>query len=238
MLDGASRLVAAIRDPAPDSAQLLSVWLGTERPATAKVQLLSDRVLVELGREWLAGSERAAIERRYLVDERTGKVYCEDRSSQFPASLGPSPRRIAVGLAEVEPGPDPQRIRVLQYEVRPGVPRHSWERLKQAANRNFGAVAEGFQRSVGSYPALAEPFAFVSPFRVERNGSLVALDLNGRALSIASSDRRGVADAFHAMLGPDEELSWVAGRLDDSEGVLSLSPFAFGTPQTPYRRLR
>jgi hypothetical protein len=238
ILDGASRLVDAIREPTPQSAELLHAWLGGQAPSAGRVQLLSDRVLIELGREWLAGAERAAFERRYLVDERTGKVYREDRPRQDNASLGPCPRRITVGLAEVEPGPEPQRIRILQYEVRPGVPPHSWERLKQAANRNFGSVAEAFRRSVNSFPALAEPFVLVSPYRVERKAGLAVFDLNGCVLSIAPSDRRGVVDAFHEMLGDQEELSWVAGRLNDWRGALYLSPFAFGTVQTPYRRLR
>lgn len=238
VLDGASRLVTAIREPRPESAPLLHAWLDVQAPSAGNVQLLSDRVLIELGREWLAGVERAAVERRYLLDERTGKVYREDRPRRESASLGPCPRRITVGLAEVEPGPEPQRIRILQYEVRPGVPPHSWERLKQAANRNFASVAEAFRRSVSSFPALAEPFVLISPYRIERRAGLVAFDLNGCGLSIAPSDRRGVVDAFHEMLGDEEELSWVAGRLSDWRGALYLSPFAFGTVETPYRRLR
>lgn len=239
VLQGASELAEALRTEAPSQElrQRLSAWLGTRPGSMPQVELLYDRTMIEVGREWLSGTERASLERRYLVDVRSGEVYREDRPRNASASLGPCPRQIRVGLAEIETGPAPQRIRVLQYEVRPDVPAESWERLQQVACRSFAEVTEGYRQSVQASPSLSEPFALIAPYRIERNGVFQAFDAEGHPLVVHRSERRGAVLAFYDLLAEGLEPSWLAGRLTDTGSAVCLTPFAFATRDLKYTRL-
>lgn len=239
LLQGASELADALRAEGPglELQQRLSAWLGTRPGSLPQVELLYDRTMIEVGREWLSGTERASLERRYLVDVRSGRVYREDRPRNASASLGPCPRLVQVGLAEVETGPSPQRIRVLQYEVRPEVPAESWQQLQQVALRSFAEVTEGYRQSVQASPSLAEPFALVAPYRIERNGVFKAFDAEGRQLVLNRSERRGAVLAFYALLAQGAEPAWLAGRLTDTGTTVCITPFAFGTRDLKYTRL-
>lgn len=239
LLDGASQVAEALRAEAPtgDDEQLLGAWLGPGAGTTPLVESLYDRTMIEVGREWLSGTERASVERRYLIDIRSGNIYREDRPRNANASLGPCPRQLSVGLAEVEAGPAPQRIRVLQYEVQPDVPTESWARLEQVASRSFAKVTEGYRRSLRAHPALSEPFALIAPYRIERNGAFKAFDANGHQLVLNRSERRGAVLAFYDLLAEGVEPSWLAGRLTDTGGTVCLTPFALGTREHAYTRL-
>ena len=239
LLDGASQLADALRVEAPtlESEQRLDAWLGTRPGSMPKVDLLYDRSMIEIGREWLSGTERASVERRYLVDIQSGNVYREDRPRHATASLGPCPRQVRVGLAETEGGPSPQRIRLLQYEVQPEIPAESWERLQHAASRSFAEVTEAYRRSVKAYPSLSEPFAVIVPYRIECNGVFKAFDPEGHQLVLDRSERRGAALAFYDLLAEGMEPSWLAGRLTDRGATVCLTPFALGTREQTYRRL-
>ncbi len=239
ILDGASQVADALRTepPTEDSARRLGAWLGARPGASPKVDLLFDRTMIEVGREWLSGTERASVERRYLVDIASGQVYREDRPRNAAASLGPCPRQLHVGMGEVEPGPAPQRIRVLQYELQPDVPAESWGHVQQVASRRFAQVMEGYRRSVHSDPALAEPFALIAPYRIERNGIFKAFDADGHQMVLNRSERRGAVLAFYDLLSQGIEPSWVAGRLTDTGGTVCMTPFALGTRDRTYRRL-
>jgi hypothetical protein len=239
MLDGASQVADALRmdTPTRDSEQLLGAWLGVRPGSTPKVERLYDRTMIEVGREWLSGTERASVERRYLIDIRSGCIYREDRPRNATASLGPCPRQLRVGLAEVEAGPAPQRIRVLQYEVQPDVPIESWGRVQQVASRSFANVTEGYRRSLQAHPALSEPFALIAPYRIERNGIFKAFDADGHQLLLNRSERRGAVLAFYDLLAEGVEPSWLAGRLTDTGATVCLTPFALGTRDRAYTRL-
>jgi hypothetical protein len=239
LLDGASQLAEALRadEQTRESEQLLGAWLGAPPGSTSKPELLYDRTMIEVGREWLSGTERASVERRYLIDIRSGSIYREDRLRNATASLGPCPRQLRVGLAEVEAGPTPQRIRVLQYEVQPDVPRGSWDRVQQVASRNFAKVTDDYRQSVQEHPSLSEPFALIAPHRVERNGIFKAFDADGRQLLLNRSERRGAVLAFYDLLSEGVEPAWVAGRLTDTGATVCLTPFALGTRDRPYVRL-
>lgn len=239
LLDGAAQLVDALRLKAPtrQSKQCIERWLGARPGSEPDVQLLYDRTMVEIGREWLSGSERASIERRYLVDIQTGAVYREDRPRNAIASLGPCPREVRVGLAEVESGPSPKRIRVLQYEVEPQVGTETWERLNQAASQSFAELTERYRRSVGASPCLCEPFAVIKPYRTESNGVFKAFDAEGHQLVVDRNERRGAVLAFYDLLAEGVEPTWLAGRLTDWGATLCLAPFALGTRDGRYVRL-
>lgn len=239
LLEGASQLVRSLRSttPSPDSEQRVSAWLGARPGSTPRIELLHDRTMIEVAREWLSGAERASIERRYLVDIQTGRIYREDRPRNASASLGPCPRQIRVGLAEVEHGPSPRRIRVLQYEVSPHVPAESWARLDQLASRSLAEVTEEYRESVRAHPSLSEPFALIAPYRVERNGVFKAFDAEGHELALDRSERRGAVLAFYDLLAEGLEPSWLAGRLTDTGNTICLTPFAVGARDPAYTRL-
>jgi hypothetical protein len=239
ILDGASRLAEALRAEAPtrESEQRLGAWLGVRSRSTPEGELLYDRTMIEVGREWLSGTERASVERRYLIDIGSGSIYREDRPRHSTASLGPCPRQLHVGLAEVEEGPTPKRIRVLQYEVQPDVPVESWGRIQQVANRSFANVTDGYRRSVEAHPALSEPFALIAPYRIECNGVFKAFDADGHQMVLNRSERRGAVLAFYDLLARGVEPSWVAGRLTDTGAAVCLTPFALGTRDRTFMRL-
>lgn len=239
LLQGASELAEALRAEVPteDVEQRLRAWLGTRPGSMPKVDLLYDRTMIEIGREWLSGTERASLERRYLIDVRSGRVFREDRPRNASASFGPCPRQVQVGLAEVETGPSPQRVRILQYEVRPDVQPETWEQLQQVASRSFSELIEGYRRSVQAHPSLCEPFAVIAPYRIERNGVFKAFDAEGQQLVLNRSERRGAVLAFYELLSEGAEPSWLAGRLTDTGTAVCLTPFAFGTRDGTYTRL-
>lgn len=239
LLDGASRLSDVLRSGIATSGfdALVQAWLGSRPGATPKTALLYDRTMIELGREWLSGTERASVERRYLVDVRSGGIYREDRPRNASASLGPCPRQLRIGLAEVEAGPIPERIRVLQYEVQPDVPGESWELLQRVASRRFGELTERYRRSMQEHPSLSEPFVLIAPYRIEKNGVFKAFDADGHQLVLNRSERRGPVLAFYAMLAQGLDPSWLAGRLTDTGATLCLTPFAAGTRARTYTRL-
>ena len=239
ILDGASQLAEALRGeaPTPQAEQLLGAWLGARPGSTPKLERLYDRTMIEVGREWLSGVERASVERRYLIDIGSGGIFREDRPRHATASLGPCPRQLRIGLAEVEPGPAPQRIRVLQYEVQPEVPGESWESLQLVASRSFAEVADGYRQSVQAHPSLSEPFALIAPYRIERNGIFKAFDADGHQLVLNRSERRGAVLAFYDLLADGAEPSWLAGRLTDTGTTICMTPFALGTRDRAYTRL-
>jgi hypothetical protein len=239
LLDGATRLVEALRNEAPtkESSYRCDAWLGVRAGADVAVELLYDRNMVEVGREWLPGAERASVERRYLIDVQTGSVFREDRPRNAVASLGPCPRELHVGLAEVEAGPAPRRIRVLQYEIEPDVRAETWERLDQTASRSFAEVIGDYRRSLAAEPALSEPFALIKPYRIERNGVFKAFDPDGHQFVLDRTGRRGAVLAFYELLAEGLEPAWLAGRLTDTGGTVCLNPLALRTQDGRYARL-
>ena len=239
LLEGASQLADALRaaTPTPEAELSIAAWLGTRPASRTGLELVYDRTMIEVGREWLSGTERASLERRYLVDAESGVIYREDRLRNATASLGPCPRQLQVGLAEVEVGHEPRRIRLLQYEVEPYVPAESWDSLRQVASHSFAEVTESYRAALRASPSLAEPFALIAPFRIERNGGFKAFDAEGHQLVLDRSERRGAVLAFYDLMAEGVEPSWLAGRLTDVGATVCVTPFAIGTFDGHYTRL-
>ncbi|MDH5491922.1 MAG: hypothetical protein OEY14_08205 [Myxococcales bacterium] len=241
LLVGASRLAEALRSPSPshDEARRIAAWLGGS--GSSPVGVLSECILIEVGREWVGGVDRSALERRYLIDPGSGEIYREERArGTRPGSLGPCPRQISVGLAEVIDGPSPREIRLLQYAVTTAIPSQQWEAVAGSASRSFSALAASFRASLVEFPALAEPFCVAAPASWERPGGLVPVDIEGDALPIATADEPGFTAALEALTASAEP-RWVAGRLIDHAGGLMLRPFSLGLsgPDGPiFYRLR
>ncbi len=242
ILAGASLLASDLRarETSVEQQQRIQAWLGRTSESGPNLELLSDRTLIEVGREWLWGTERGSLERRYLIDLETGEVFREDRLRTENGSLGPSPRQLSVGLAEVQQGPSPRRIRILQYAVSPTVSRMSWQRLEQRAHRDFQTLADDYRTALTAFPTLSEPFACIAPSSYDRAEGLTPVDGNGHALPIVRGDHYGVALALD-VLARERDPQWMVGRLVDVEGTLMLAPFGFAETvgaDTVYHRLR
>jgi hypothetical protein len=229
-LNAAATLAADVRAPQPDAkARKRTVaWLGASSAEGIEgVERITDRVLIEVAREWLTGTERAQIERRYLVDLQSGEAFREEGvRRERPASLGGCPRSIEVGLAEVELGGAPRRLRLLQYTTTPRIDRASWDLLAAFGQRDSDAVLMAYRSAQRELGALAEPFALVVPRAVQHTPQLALRLDRGPALPLADEDA-GVLRRFEILLGSGG-LCWVAGRLLDRAGQLLLKPLAVG----------
>jgi hypothetical protein len=183
--------------------------------------------MLEVAREWVHGTERHQIERRYLVDLQSGEVFREECvRRQSMSSLGPCPRLIGVSLAEAEHGAAPRRMRLLQYTTTPDVDRASWDLLASLGLRDSDALATSYRGALSQFGALSEPFVLVAPKALQDNPPALVLE-QGAALHLGEADEPGVLARFeraHAGAG----LAWVAGRLLQQGGALVLKPLAAG----------
>lgn len=203
-------------------------WLGPLGPIgrEASVARITDLSLVEIARELLSGVERAAIERRYLIDPQTGQFYREERApSAGDASLGPCPRQLTELLAWVEETAPPRRVRLLQYAVTPVIEAEIWEQLSQWALADFGALADQYRRSLTSFAGLGEPFAMVAPSHITEDANSALADGSGHLLPVLGSDRVALSRCLHGF-ADGGQLLWVAGRLIDRGGNLGLLPLS------------
>ncbi len=227
VLDGLTRLSQSLREEMRSSERVRS-WLGSVDGSIPAELLgaavgpggrknLSDRRLLEVGRGWLSGFERRAIQRRFLLCLRSGAVYREEFDAHAMASAGPSPRVLQVGLAGLHSGPEPSRIRLMQYEVVPRVDREVLAQTAAFARRDFSTVVERYRDASKAYPALSEPFVLLAGERYE--GEAV-VDREGRRVALG-----GVAgtlarwEAVRARAG----VRWVAGSLRDVDGAVELA---------------
>ena len=238
LLDGASRLAEELRKekPTAEARRRAVGWLG----ATAEqggVERISDRTLVEVARERLPTSERGGVERRYLVDLRNGEVFREERSRAAPsASVGPCPRVIHVGLAEVEHGATPRRIRLMQYAVSPTAGREELRRVEANGYRRFSALADRYRDWVAADPGQAEPFAVVVPKRWKsKNETPTCYDDDDVPLAFARADDPASIEVLGRLHAPPPR--WVAGRLVDAKGWLLMVPCVVAAPDGESARL-
>lgn len=242
LLVGATRLADAMRTPADQQAPAehaqVQAWLGSGVGATPAVNQMSERTMLEVGREMLNGADRASIDRRYLVDLDSGEVFHEDkRPGGTGVSLGPCPRVVHVGLAAIGTASPPRRIRLLQYTSVPVVAEAHYAQLQNVLVRNFGVLTEQVRVAAEHDPGLAEPFAVVAPHAVG-GSTLTLFDEAGHALPLTGSQEPAVL-AFLADLCAEETPAFVAGRLVEQRGVLLLRPVSLGFPDgTGIRHVR
>lgn len=231
LLDGARRVSDALRSSAPEPAERerIGAWLGATVGDAAAIERLQDRTYLEIARERVHGVERASIERRYLFELRTGEIVREERErGGAGASIGPCPRRIDVGLAEVERGVSPRRVRLMQYSVNTNVSKADWARVEETGVRHFHALAQTYRDVAQRNPATAEPFVVVAPSRIERDADgPVLIDDSGEPLPLSRADDMGAVEAL-GRWAADAKLTWVAGRLTDVDSTLLLVPCSVG----------
>jgi hypothetical protein len=227
-LTSASALAADLRAEVgtPGARERLVSWLGST--AADGVERISDRTLLEVAREWVNGTERLQIERRYLIDLHSGEAFREECvRRERPGSVGSCPRLVGVALAEVDLGCAPRRTRLLQYTTTPQIDRSSWDLLAAWGQRDSEALAAAYRSAQNQFGALSEPFVLTVPRGVERTAQLALLLDRGPALPVAADDEVGVLRHFEELIG-GATLAWVAGRLFDRAGQLMLKPLAAG----------
>lgn len=239
ILEGAMRLVNVLGEGgrSPEARRCISAWLGHPGRDGGGTSL-SDRQLVEIGREWLTGISRNALQRRYLMCTSTGSVYREDHSRGATASVGPCPRALKVGFAELEPGPEPFRIRLLQYEVSPRVDHGTLVRIEELGLRRFVALRDQYRSWSKSFPALAEPFVVLVPERYAAGRALRAFDAADESVILEAE--AGTLERFES-LRAEFPVRWVAGRVMGMAGniVLALHSACFDRDDTlTFERLR
>ncbi|MBX3272848.1 MAG: hypothetical protein KF729_21475 [Sandaracinaceae bacterium] len=238
LLDGASRLAEELRRdrPTPEARRRAVAWLGATSELGG-VERISDRTLVEVAREHLPTSERGGIERRYLVDLRNGEVFREERArTDATASVGPCPRVVQVGLAEVERGGTPRRIRLMQYVVTLDPGRDELRRIEANAYRRFAALADRYREWLGAEPGQAEPFVIVAPKTWKHSGEApVGYDDEGVPLGFARADDPAAVELLDRLLAPAPR--WVGGRIVDVQGRLLMVPCVLAAPDGEGTRL-
>jgi len=231
VLHGASCLAAALRVETPDALARARIgsWLGALSGDALGVDRMSDRTMLEIGREWLDGVDLSSIERRYVLDLRSGEVFREEklRDSQA-ASLGSCPRTLHVGLAEIEKGAWPRRIRLLQYAATPTVSQGAWDLAASWAVRDFASLVDGYRTAISTFPGIAEPFAIVAHESITEAATPCLVDGGGRPLPLTGGSQPEGLEHLQAVIarGPPQ---WLAGRLVDMGGVLRFRPLAIAS---------
>ena len=197
-------------------------FVGPQSSDAETATRINDRTLIEIACEHLAGAPGAGVERHYLIDAMSGHTYREDRLiGAHEASLGPCPRLLTVSLAGVQPAPPPDCIRLYQYAVTPVIEPDAWTHLMQHASRDFVALADTYRANVSAYPGLAEPFVLVAPTQVALQSDPQLHDTDGNLLPLVGADGPATLRFLERFCEGAETL-WVAGRLIDDRGVLSL----------------
>lgn len=225
LLDGAQRLVSELREEQPSSRTLAHFrsWLGTSdgEPYGS----LADSTLVEVGREWLSGTSRASIERRYLIDLHDGEVYSEERlRGEQNTSVGPCPRVVQMAYGEIDDAVQPRRLRLLQYTVSPEPTQEQWKRLSEFARTGLSDLAASYASIAQRAPGTSEPFVLFSPVQRKLGAEPTHLRDGGAAgIEIVDDTDVPMLDTLRAMAEVDEVV-WIAGRLTGLARGLVLRP--------------
>lgn len=220
LLAQAARLADVLRE---DDEATVARWLGREAAPLVPAERLEEATLVEVAREWLPATQRAGMERRWLVviaGARRGTLVSEDRRRGDPSpSLGPCPRVVTGGLVELEPGDAPRRAHLLQYEVSIAVTDAQLALVAELARRKFADLVPDDAQAT-----LAEPFVLLAPTAIEDGPhGVVAVDEDGHRLLLRGHDPRGAA----ALLLARAKVAVpgvLTGRVVRAQGEVTLAP--------------
>lgn len=240
LLAGAVWLRDAVRARnSGDAEDCVAAWFG---PSDARpVTRLEDALLIEIARERLDGLQRFALRRRYLVDIARREILVEDTSraaeANAPASVGPCPRAVQVGLAEVDPAWPHRRIRILQYSVQVDITQSRWAALVALAERDLEKTRSAYAERAASMRGMLGPGVLLAPHRFVQSLPMFLEDERGERLALASS--RAEQRALEALLGGGE-LRVLFGRLTPRMGHLTVVPLSVlieRNAQLVFRRL-
>ena len=225
LFEGALRWVDELRarDASATALARRRAWLETGDGLGSEA--LADVTLLEVAREWVAGTERAQIERRYLLEPASGEVMVEARRrGEHEGSVGPCPRLALVAFAELTTGAVPPHVRLLQYTISVQLGEATLARVLELADPQIASLRERYVRALESAPGLAEPFVIFAPRALEE-GPLGALR-DGSSERIAFTDPETLgADAVRAALRGGE-LACVLGRLRGRASGLTITPLS------------
>jgi hypothetical protein len=176
-----------------------------------------DCTLIELGRELLDGLTPLAIERRHLLDPRTGAILAEERLRDQPASNGPCPRVVSAGLAtRTATG----RVRIVQYSVATFGSDEA-ERVETLAATSladaFAAAEKGGLRGASREP--------VSLLRVAAPDGGIVRDPSGAPIPLARSEDAAAVTALVDALGKGSP-AWMLGRWSLAGDEAALVPLS------------
>jgi len=225
LFDGALQWAEQLRARDATSAALTRrhAWLAPGDSLGS--ESLADVTLLEVAREWVAGCERAEIERRYLVELSAGSVFVEERRrNDLEISVGPCPRLAVVAFAELASAARPARARLLQYTMSLSLGETVLARLAELAETQVISLRERYVRELREAPGLAEPFAIFAGSSLESGPQGALRDLRGDRLGFAAPQTLG-ADAVRAALRGGE-LVCVLGRLLGRASELALQPLS------------
>jgi hypothetical protein len=217
LLDAIAKASAALEAQKEDG--VLSALFGTD----SAPRDVSDRTLVEVGREHLGGVVRRGIERRYLLDLDSGEVFREERWARENASVGPCPRVVSVGLAEIDDGPAPPRIRLLQYVVSSELTAEQWTAIDDLALRNFGDLWDLAAQARTKFAGLSEPAVVLRPKSVEIDDGVVLVGADSVAVPVARASDPAGGQAIASFID-GKKVAWVSGRLLETEGAVLVAP--------------
>ena len=226
VLEGARVFADELRTSVLSREQLARrhAWLAPSVSGSRPVQPLEGATLLEVAREWLAGPERNAIERRYLLDLQDGAVVREERTRhEIEISVGPCPRVLHVAFAEVEAFGAPRRVRLLQYTVSARPSAQQWSATEPFAKRLVRQVSETYAAAVSVCPGLVEPFMLVAPRKVDVSHKPVWIDSDGERMSLAEEAAQPMSELLQ-QFGEHGRIVWIAGRLVGLAQGLVLKP--------------
>lgn len=229
LLDGALSWVEELRVGEASFAASANrrAWLGPMDAgnAASSMDSLAEVTLVEVAREWISGLDRAAIERRYLVELVSGEVFAEwRRRGETEISVGPCPRVAHVAFAELETAMRPRRARLLQYTISPKVPEAPWQRVVSLAHTEIATLRERYAADVRASPAFAEPFTIFAPASIDVAGCCL-VDTTGERLTLRSAPTISTMDSLLAATR-GAEIVCVLGRLLSRASGLILQPLS------------
>lgn len=229
LLDGALQWVEELqRDGGSFAASARRrAWLGAldSGNAMAATESLAEVTLLEVAREWVSGLDRAAIERRYLLELVSGEVFTEERRrGELEISVGPCPRLAHVAFAELETGVRPRRARLLQYTISAQIHEAPWQRVVSLAHSELSTIREHYAADLRASPGLAEPFTIFAPTQVDVAGSALT-DKRGERLTLRTAPSLSTMDSLLAATrGAD--VVCVMGRLLGRASGLIMHPLS------------
>ena len=182
--------------------------------------------MLEVGRERVSGSSRAAIERRYLMELSSGELFKEERrKGDHDVSVGPCPRVVHVAFAELESATVPRRVRLLQYTISARPEEQHWLRVAEHATHSVRELGLRYAEAARAAPGVSEPVVLFAPVKMGGHASATLEDSEGERLELSDTVDAPSADALRAQV-QGGQLLWVAGRLVGIATGLVLRPIS------------
>jgi hypothetical protein len=226
VLEGARRFADALREERPSSENQARrfAWLGTGAFGARALEPMEDAMLLEVGRERVAGLQRNAIERRYFVHLKKLEVVREEHlRTDAEASVGPCPRLLHVAFGELEQFGVPRRARLLQYAVAAELTDAHWTLVEPVVQSSVRELRRRYVAAVQQCPAQSEPFVIFAPAELQEEPRAALVDAQGEHLGLPEEAEQPLADVLRH-LAKEATLVWVAGRLMSLSRGLVLRP--------------